>query len=135
MRSRTPSRGMTWPASRTNWATCYSRWCSTPVWPRNRRLLDFAAVAEAINDKMVRRHPHVFGDVVSSRRRRAEGGVGGDQGRCERAAKAAGRCNGLTDDVPIALPALTRAVKLSSRVARVGFVWPSAKEVLAGQAA
>ncbi len=90
---------------------------------------DFAAVAQAINDKMVRRHPHVFADAhhrdAAEQTRAWETIKAG-----ERAAKAAGRIASLTDDVPIALPALTRAVKLSSRVARVGFVWPSAKEVL-----
>ncbi len=45
----------------------------------------------------------------------------------ERAEKAKG---GILDDVPVGLPALTRAVKLSRRAARVGFVWPSAQEVL-----
>jgi tetrapyrrole methylase family protein/MazG family protein/ATP diphosphatase len=91
---------------------------------------DFAAVARAINDKVVRRHPHVFGDVVHrdvAEQTRAWETIKA----AERAAKAGGAPASLTDDVPIALPALTRAVKLSSRVARVGFVWPSAKEVLA----
>jgi len=91
---------------------------------------DFAAVAEAINDKMVRRHPHVFGEVVhrdAAEQTRAWETIKAG----ERAAKAGGTVASLTDDVPVALPALTRAVKLSSRVARVGFVWPSAKEVLA----
>jgi tetrapyrrole methylase family protein/MazG family protein/ATP diphosphatase len=49
----------------------------------------------------------------------------------ERAAKAGGAPASLLDEVPVALPALTRAVKLSKRAARVGFVWPSAREVLA----
>jgi tetrapyrrole methylase family protein/MazG family protein/ATP diphosphatase len=93
----------------------------------------FADVAEAINDKMVRRHPHVFGEV---RHRSA-----GEQTEAwetikagERAAKAAGAAAAapsLLDDVPVGMPALTRAVKLSKRAARVGFVWPSAAEVLA----
>jgi tetrapyrrole methylase family protein/MazG family protein/ATP diphosphatase len=91
---------------------------------------DFAAVARAINDKMVRRHPHVFGDVVhrdvAEQTRAWETIKAG-----ERASKSGAAPASLTDDVPIALPALTRALKLSSRVARVGFVWASAKEVLA----
>ncbi|HVN00555.1 MAG TPA: nucleoside triphosphate pyrophosphohydrolase [Caulobacteraceae bacterium] len=91
---------------------------------------DFAAVAESINDKMVRRHPHVFGEVrhrdvaeqTEAWERIKEG---------ERAAKAASGARGsLLDEVPVGLPALTRAVKLSKRAARVGFVWPSAREVL-----
>jgi tetrapyrrole methylase family protein/MazG family protein/ATP diphosphatase len=90
----------------------------------------FADVAEAINDKMVRRHPHVFGEA---RHRSA-----GEQTEAweaikaeERASKAGAATPSLLDDVPVGLPALTRAVKLSRRAARVGFVWPSAAEVLA----
>jgi tetrapyrrole methylase family protein/MazG family protein/ATP diphosphatase len=95
---------------------------------------DFEDVARAINDKMVRRHPHVFGDVthkdVAEQTRAWETIKAG-----ERAAKRdLGRADApasLLDEVPAALPALTRAVKLSKRAARVGFVWPSAAEVLA----
>ncbi len=88
---------------------------------------DFADVARAINAKMIRRHPHVFGD--------AEQRSAGQQTQAwelikadERAAR--GKAESLLDDVPVGLPALTRAVKLSRRAAGVGFVWPSAKEVL-----
>ena len=95
---------------------------------------DFAAVAQAINDKMVRRHPHVFGDAhnrSSAEQTEAWETIKAD----ERAAKAdkssKGLAKSLLDDVPLGLPALTRAVKLSKRAARVGFVWPSAAEVLA----
>ena len=91
---------------------------------------DFAAVAEAINDKMVRRHPHVFGDAhhrSSAEQTEAWEAIKAE----ERAAKSGGPAASLLDDVPVGLPALTRAVKLSKRAARVGFVWPSAVEVLA----
>ena len=91
---------------------------------------DFAGVAEAINDKMVRRHPHVFGDVTHkdvAEQTRAWEAIKAD----ERAARQDAARASLLDDVPVALPALTRAVKLSKRAARVGFVWPSAREVLA----
>jgi MazG family protein len=92
---------------------------------------DFAAVAEAINAKMVHRHPHVFGDA--HHRSSAEQTEAWETIKAqERAAKAgAAAAASLLDDVPVALPALTRAVKLSKRAARVGFVWPSAVEVLA----
>ena len=91
---------------------------------------DFAAVAEAINDKMVRRHPHVFGDA--HHRSSAEQTEAWEAIKAqERAAKSAARAASLLDDVPVGLPSLTRAVKLSKRAARVGFVWPSATEVLA----
>jgi len=91
---------------------------------------DFAAVAEAINDKMIRRHPHVFGDVRHrdvAEQTRAWEAIKAE----ERAAKPAVKAMSLLDDVPVGLPALTRAVKLSKRAARVGFVWPSVREVLA----
>ena len=88
---------------------------------------DFDDVARAINDKMVRRHPHVFGDeTYASLAHQKEGW---DRLKAaEREQK--GRSGSLLDDVPVGLPALTRAVKLSKRAASVGFVWPSAKEVL-----
>jgi tetrapyrrole methylase family protein/MazG family protein/ATP diphosphatase len=90
---------------------------------------DFGAVAEAINDKMVRRHPHVFGEV--RHRSSAEQTEAWETIKAaERAAKADTPATSLLDDVPVGLPALTRAVKLSKRAARVGFVWPSAAEVL-----
>jgi len=93
-------------------------------------VFDFADVARAINDKMVRRHPHVFGDVthkdVAEQTRAWEAIKAG-----ERAAKRTDAPGSLLDDVPTGLPALTRAVKLSKRAARVGFVWPSVGEVLA----
>jgi tetrapyrrole methylase family protein/MazG family protein/ATP diphosphatase len=91
---------------------------------------NFSDVAEAINDKMVRRHPHVFGEVTHkdvAEQTRAWEAIKAE----ERSAKRAEAPASLLDDVPVALPALTRAVKLSKRAARVGFVWPSAKEVLA----
>jgi MazG family protein len=92
---------------------------------------DFADVARAINDKMIRRHPHVFGDA-SHRSAREQTAAWETIKAEERAAKAAGdKPPSLLDDVPVGLPALTRAVKLSKRAARVGFVWPSAVEVLA----
>jgi len=91
---------------------------------------DFGDVAEAIVAKMLRRHPHVFGDAAH--RTAAEQTVAWEAIKAdERAAKGPKGSASLMDDVPVALPALTRAVKLSKRAARVGFVWPSAREVMA----
>jgi ATP diphosphatase len=95
-----------------------------------RGLFDFASVTRAIADKMVARHPHVFGDA--SRDKTAE-----DQSRDWEAIKAAeravaGRARARTlDGVALGLPALTRAVKLQKRAARVGFDWPDAGAVTA----
>ena len=87
----------------------------------------FDDVARAINEKMIRRHPHVFGEETYGSL--AEQKAGWESLKAEeRGAK--GRAQSLLDDVPVGLPALTRAVKLSRRAARVGFVWPSVKEVV-----
>jgi ATP diphosphatase len=88
---------------------------------------DFAAVARAIGDKMIARHPHVFGD--ESRDKTAAQQVADWEAvkAAERAAKAA---HGVLDDVALGLPALLRAVKLQNRAARVGFDWPHPDDVL-----
>ena len=87
---------------------------------------DFAGVAAAISDKMIRRHPHVFGDHAYDDQAAQTAGWEALKAQ-ERKAKAK---TGVLDDVPAGLPALTRAVKLTKRAARVGFDWPSIKEVL-----
>ncbi len=86
---------------------------------------DFDQVAEAICDKMERRHPHVFGDakMVDPANHVT---VWEQQKADERAEKAA---TGALDGVSVSLPALTRAVKLQKRVARVGFDWPALDQV------
>lgn len=85
----------------------------------------FADVVRAIADKMVMRHPHVFGE--ESRDKTAE-----DQVRDWETVKARerGARASVLDGVAKGLPALTRAVKLQNRAARVGFDWPEAGEVL-----
>ncbi|MGC8468641.1 MAG: nucleoside triphosphate pyrophosphohydrolase [Acetobacteraceae bacterium] len=99
-----------------------------------RGLFDFAAVAEAITAKMIRRHPHVFGahvfgahvfgtDPAADMRERWEA-----EKSAERAARAEA---GTLAGIPRALPALTRAEKLTARAARAGFDWADAEAVLA----
>lgn len=88
---------------------------------------DFADVARAINDKMVRRHPHVFGDA-SYESGEAQTAAWEAQKAQERASK--GRAASLLDDIPPGLPAMTRALKLTKRAARVGFDWPHTDFVL-----
>ncbi len=88
---------------------------------------DFAAIAKSISDKMIRRHPHVFGDAAA-RDAAAQTAAWEAQKSAERAARAQ---HGTLAGVPVALPALTRAVKLTNRAARVGFDWPDAGQVLA----
>lgn len=84
-------------------------------------LFAFADVARLIADKMVRRHPHVFGGAE------AVPGAWEAQKQAERLARAEG---GTLAGVPGNLPALARAAKLTGRAARVGFDWPNAEAVL-----
>ncbi|HKT71595.1 MAG TPA: nucleoside triphosphate pyrophosphohydrolase [Steroidobacteraceae bacterium] len=97
---------------------------------QERGWFDFAAVATAIRDKLVRRHPHVFAADGSpaSRETTAQGVLQTweDQKALERATK--GDESALAD-VPHALPGLTRAAKLGKRAARVGFDWSDAGQV------
>ena len=92
----------------------------------------FEDVARASNDKMLARHPHVFGDA-EVRTAAAQTDAWEKQKAGERAAKAAkdGRAASVLDDVPVALPALMRAEKLGKRAARMGFDWPNALGVTA----
>jgi len=89
-------------------------------------LFDFNDVAAGMSEKLIRRHPHVFGNAGD---RTAE-----EQNAAWEVIKAEERKakekHGLLDDVPVGLPALTRAAKLTKRAARVGFDWPSTQEVL-----
>ncbi len=96
---------------------------------REEGAFDFADVAHAISDKMVRRHPHVFGDA-GPRTSAGQASAWENVKAAERAGKGQAPAS-LLDDVPLALPALSRAVKLSRRAARVGFVWPTIGEVMA----
>lgn len=84
----------------------------------------FEDVVRAISDKMVARHPHVFGE--ESRDKSADQQTQ-DWERVKAAERGAART---LDGVAMALPALTRAVKLQKRAARVGFDWPSTDEVV-----
>jgi MazG family protein len=91
---------------------------------------DFEAVAKAIADKMVRRHPHVFGD--KSAQDAAGVRVSWEQIKAkERLARASDqdRPHSVLDGVALSLPALSRADKLQKRAARVGFDWPQTLQV------
>jgi ATP diphosphatase len=92
----------------------------------------FADVVEAITLKLIRRHPHVFGDARSL----SPGAVKAlwasikAQEKAERAARHAHSDKGILDEVPVALPALTRAVKLQEKAGEVGFDWSDLRTVL-----
>jgi ATP diphosphatase len=87
-------------------------------------LFDFDAVVATICDKMIRRHPHVFGDQSRDKTARQQTA---DWDRAKAAERGSAR---VLDGVALGLPGLTRAVKLQKRAARVGFDWPSTDEVL-----
>jgi nucleoside triphosphate diphosphatase len=107
-----------------------------------QRAFAFADVVDGITQKMIRRHPHVFGSEAE----RAAGAAPGFWERIKAEERASARPTpnpsprrvedapsarwggepcGVLGDVPVALPALTRAVKLQSKAAKVGFDWPS----------
>jgi len=92
---------------------------------RDAGLFGFDEVVRAISDKMVARHPHVFG--AESREKSAAQQVA-DWEKIKAAERGPA---GVLDGVALGLPALVRAVKLQTRAARVGFDWPSTDEVLA----
>ncbi|MEP0964171.1 MAG: nucleoside triphosphate pyrophosphohydrolase [Roseobacter sp.] len=88
---------------------------------------DFQSVVRTISDKMVARHPHVFGS--DDRNKSAEQQT--VDWETIKAAERAGKAQqGTLDGVAIGLPALLRALKLQKRAARVGFDWPSTDEVI-----
>ena len=92
------------------------------------RAFDFGDVVAAISDKMLRRHPHVFGTESVS--------TAADQRKAWESLKAGERKERGGDEsaiagVGLALPALTRAEKLGKRAARVGFDWPDASGAFA----
>ncbi len=93
----------------------------------DENLFDFDDVANGIADKMVARHPHVFGSESRDK-------TAAQQTRDWEAVKAAERAAraeaGTLDGVALGLPALLRAVKLQKRAARVGFDWPETHQVL-----
>ena len=87
---------------------------------------DFADIAESITNKMIRRHPHIFGDHeyrTAEEQRQAWEDIKAE----ERQSKNETR---LLDDVATTLPAMMRAFKLQKRAARVGFDWPNSRQVL-----
>jgi nucleoside triphosphate diphosphatase len=98
----------------------------------------FGDVVEKITTKMLRRHPHVFGDEKARSAGMAKGTWDNikfeekAQKAAQRAAKgiAAPIDKGFLDDVPVNLPALTRALKLQQRAANVGFDWDNAGPIL-----
>jgi nucleoside triphosphate diphosphatase len=95
---------------------------------------DFGAVVESITEKLIRRHPHVFGEERSSTPQAVEGlwqRIKAEE-KEEKAARQGEkqRQEGALAGVPLALPALTRALKLQENASKVGFDWNDPRTVL-----
>jgi nucleoside triphosphate diphosphatase len=101
-------------------------------------LFDFGGVVEAVTAKLVRRHPHVFGDagaLSSDDVKALWERIKADEKRAKLASEAKpGRDSevkpGALDGVPLALPALSRAMKLQEKAGKVGFDWNDVRAVL-----
>jgi nucleoside triphosphate diphosphatase len=95
----------------------------------------FGDVVQAITEKMIRRHPHVFGDMVGALHEHGPQAVAGLWERIKAEEKASkptnnGAGDGALAGVPVALPALTRALKLQAKASKVGFDWNDPRAVL-----
>lgn len=91
-------------------------------------IFGFADVVDSISTKMIDRHPHIFADESRDKSAAQQVRDWEEIKAKERAAKAE---KGVLDGVALGLPALTRALKLQNRAARVGFDWPGPADVLA----
>jgi nucleoside triphosphate diphosphatase len=102
------------------------------------RLFDFGGVVEAITTKLIRRHPHVFGDADSLDSEAVKalwGRIKAEEKRLHIEARASSGLpleapSGALGDVPLSLPALSRALKLQTRAAKVGFDWNDVRAAL-----
>ena len=91
---------------------------------------DFADVVEGLTAKLIRRHPHVFADADGKTAKAVEG-LWEQIKAAEKAGRGEEASGGALAGVPLALPALTRALKLQNKAGRVGFDWNDPRAVLA----
>ncbi|HVR34358.1 MAG TPA: nucleoside triphosphate pyrophosphohydrolase, partial [Methylomirabilota bacterium] len=91
--------------------------------------IDLDAVADGIAEKLVRRHPHVFGDSDAGDTEAVLRQWDAIK-RSEKATAETGKPKRLLDDIPLGLPALLRAAKIQKKAARVGFDWPEPAAVV-----
>lgn len=92
-------------------------------------IFDFGDVVQAITEKLIRRHPHVFGDETSRMPRAVEGLWERIKAE-EKAGNKTTAQTGALAGVPVALPALSRALKLQAKASKVGFDWNDPRAVL-----
>ncbi len=97
-----------------------------------QQLFSFDELVHNLVAKLLRRHPHVFpaGDLSEGRTESTVADVGITWERVKQDERSAKQQHGVLDDVPLALPALSRAAKLQKRASRVGFDWPQWQQVL-----
>jgi nucleoside triphosphate diphosphatase len=91
---------------------------------------DFGDVVHAISEKLIRRHPHVFGDEHSPNAQAVEGLWERIKAEEKAARGKSDEHAGALAGVPVALPALTRALKLQQKASKVGFDWNDPRAVL-----
>lgn len=94
---------------------------------REQGLFDFNGVVETLSNKLVSRHPHVFGEDTA---RSAEEVVTIWQSQKDKEAKAQRPCESILDDVPVAFPSLLRTHKISKKAAKAGFEWEKTEDVI-----
>lgn len=95
---------------------------------------DFGGVVDAVTTKMIRRHPHVFADAEGKTAAAVKGmweEIKAQEKREVKAGRGDDKSASALDGVPLALPALTRALKLQEKAGRVGFDWNDPRAVLA----
>jgi ATP diphosphatase len=93
-----------------------------------RGAFDFGDVVQAITEKLIRRHPHVFADETSRTPRAVEGlweRIKAEENAANKTSQA-----GALAGIPVALPALSRALKLQVKASKVGFDWNDPRAVL-----
>jgi ATP diphosphatase len=98
--------------------------------PKDQSAFDFGDVVDAITTKLIRRHPHVFADAQGQTAQAVKGLWERIKAE-EKAERGEAAETGALAGVPIALPALTRALKLQEKAGRVGFDWNDPRAVLA----
>ena len=103
---------------------------STRRWPPSRTCFGIDDALDAINQKLVRRHPHVFGDGRPPKPPATCSRIWGEVKAEEKKRQGRTPDGGLLDSVPRALPALVEAQQITSRAAHVRFDWDNAEQVL-----
>ncbi|WP_174233641.1 nucleoside triphosphate pyrophosphohydrolase [Kiloniella sp. EL199] len=96
---------------------------------KDENLFDFEDIAQAITEKMINRHPHVYGNI--SHNNIEEQKLAWEELKAKEREKKQGKEeDSVLDGITVGLPAATRAIKLQKRAAKVGFDWPSLSPVI-----